>query len=382
MKTECEKQFLRNNRLHFAMTLFALSLTAAMNVLFVFMLAYFIEAVELSSNQILNTGLKVVGVYLMVYLLFSVLYRKFKNKYLNQALSQFKDYIFAQMLSKSISQFGNETSAQFISAFSNDLGSIETNYLTGTLDLFVMMLTFVAAAVTMLVMNWILALPVLTVCIVCIWLSMRYGKRLASKETKTSDENISFVAQVKDLLSGFTVIKSFRAEDEVLALFKKKNVSLESAKQERRETADAVTIYANISSILVNVLIFAFGFFFAFNGLMTIGRVIAFIQLGRNILVPVSELSPLLSNRRAAKALIERISEAIEGTSTDEEPRIPFHGLKDSIVLKDVTYSYGESEPALRGINIVFEKGKSYAIVGGSGSGKSTLLKLLLGYAD
>ena len=34
----------------------------------------------------------------------------------------------------------------------------------------------------------------------------------------------------------------------------------------------------------------------------------------------------------------------------------------------------------LNNINITFEKGKRYAVVGGSGSGKSTLTKLVLGY--
>ena len=380
MKTECEKQFLQNNRFNYAMTLFALSLTAAMNIMFACMLASFIEAVELSSPEILRNGLFFVGVYLVVYILFSVFYRNYKNKYLNQALSQFKDYIFSKILSQSISQFGNTTSARFISAFSNDLGSIETNYLTGTLNLFVTVLTFVAATATMFGMNWMLALPVLTVSIVCIWLSMKYGEKLIGKDAKTSDENMGFVAQVKDLLGGFIVIKSFKAENEVLALFRKKNVSLESAKQERRETADTVTIYASISSILVNVLIFALGFFLAFKGVMTIGKVIAFIQLGRNILAPVSELSPLISNRRAAKTLIDRISEAIEATSADESPRVPFDGLKNSIVLDNVAFSYEKGKEALHNISVVFEKGKSYAIVGGSGSGKSTLLKLLLGY--
>lgn len=380
MKTECEKQFLHHNLLNYAMTLFALSLTAVMNILFACMLGSFIEAVELSSPIILRKGLVFVGVYLVAYILFSVFYRNYKNRYLNQALSQFKDYIFAKMLHQSISQFENTTSARFISAFSNDLGSIETHYLTGTLNLFVTVLTFASATVTMFAMNWILALPVLAISVICIWLSMKYGEKLVGKETKTSDENTGFVAQVKDLLSGFIIIKSFKAENEVLALFRKKNISLESAKQERRETADTVTIYASISAILVNVLIFALGFFLAFKGVMTIGKVIAFIQLGRNILAPVSELSPLVSNRRAAKALIDRIAETIEETSVGESPRVLFDGLKRRIVLEDVSFSYEVGKTALHHVSMVFEKGKSYAIVGGSGSGKSTLLKLLLGY--
>lgn len=378
-KSECEKQFFHNNMLNYGMTLFALSLAAVMNVLFAFMLEYFIEAIEYSNRAILKTGLIIVVLYIIAYVSFSILYRHYKNRYLSKALSQLKDYLFSHTLDKSISQFGNETSARFLSAFSSDLNTIEINYLNGTLNLFVMALIFMAAAVTMFIMNWMLAMPVVVVSLVCIAVSLKYGAKLVSKEAETSDENISFIAQVKDLLSGFMVIKSFQAEEEVLELFRKKNISLESTKQNRRETADTVSIYASISAIIVNVIIFAVGVIFAFQGLMTIGKVIAFIQLGRNILSPVGELAPLISNRQAAKALIVRLSNAVDNNPSNKKKDISFDEFRNNIALENVSYSF-EKKNAVQGISVKFEKGKSYAIVGDSGSGKSTLVKLLLGH--
>lgn len=48
--------------------------------------------------------------------------------------------------------------------------------------------------------------------------------------------------------------------------------------------------------------------------------------------------------------------------------------------LKDITYQYeGTKNKVLQGINVGFDKGKVYAIVGKSGAGKSTLLSLLSG---
>ena len=48
--------------------------------------------------------------------------------------------------------------------------------------------------------------------------------------------------------------------------------------------------------------------------------------------------------------------------------------------LKNVSYSYGRgAEDALKNINVGFERGKVYAIVGQSGAGKSTLLSLISG---
>ncbi len=48
--------------------------------------------------------------------------------------------------------------------------------------------------------------------------------------------------------------------------------------------------------------------------------------------------------------------------------------------MEHVSFSYEEGKKVLSDINIRFERGKRYAVVGASGSGKSTLLQLLLGY--
>lgn len=57
-----------------------------------------------------------------------------------------------------------------------------------------------------------------------------------------------------------------------------------------------------------------------------------------------------------------------------------FTGLQKEIVLKNVTFSYPNSnKPALDGINLVIKKGEKVAILGENGSGKTTLAKVLLG---
>lgn len=391
IKTECEKQFILNNKKNFYLTICAYVMLTVMQVVLAFMIQMFVESVEAGSMDLLWNGVKLFVVLIITYGGFSLLQRNYRNAYMRKGLSQFKDYVFRRMLDKSISQFGDGTSAKFISAFSNDLNSIETNYLTGTLEIIVTVMMFLGGAGAMVFLEWRLAVPVLLTSVICILLSLKYGQKLVQKEHETSEENMGFVAQVKDLLSGFIVIKSFKAEKEVLDIFRKKNRELETTKQGKRETSDTVVIFAEISSILVNVMIFGFGFYMAFQGKMTLGQVIAFVQLGNYILQPVRVLSPLLSNRKAAIGLIERLSEAVEadeeaasrgrealqGREAFQEKNID--GFHDSIRFRDVSFGY-EDEEVLKNIDITFEKGKSYAIVGGSGSGKSTLLKLMLGH--
>ncbi len=355
-------------------------LNAGMSIAMAFMLKYFIESVEKLSNELLRRGLTITAMYMLTYAIIAVHMRKYKNRYLRKGLSQYKDCVFSKVLNKSISEFRGGSSSRLISAFSNDLNSIETHYLLGTLDLIWILLTFVAAAIAMIIMNWMLGLGVVIVSIISMLFSLKYGKNLIKKESETSDQNRSFVAQVKDLLDGFIVIKSFKAEKEALEIFKQRNVELESTKQSRRVTSDTINIYSNVSSIIVFTTIFTVGFYLAFRGDMTIGTVIAFIQLGNYLLNPVRELAPLISNRRAAVELINRIEKEVEEKEPQVDKGIHISEFRESIEFKNVNFSYGDNNRALDDFSYTFEKGKNYAVVGSSGSGKSTILRLILGY--
>ncbi len=56
--------------------------------------------------------------------------------------------------------------------------------------------------------------------------------------------------------------------------------------------------------------------------------------------------------------------------------------MENVLELKDLTYTYQKNSPkVINGLNLSFEKGKIYAIIGKSGAGKTTLLSLLSGLA-
>ncbi len=368
------------------MTLLSLVISACMDVALAIMLYYFFVAATTGDNTTLLIGTVAGGVFCALYVLCKIIKRQFMNKYLKTALSQFKGYVFGKILGKTISEFRGENSSKFISAFSNDLNSIELNYLVGTIDILGSVFTFVASGVAMLWFDWRIGLAMIVAALLCSFLSMKYGKRLVKKESKTANENMGFIDQVKDLLNGFIVIKSFRAEKEVLEIFNERNIELESTKQSRRATSETVTIFGDLAALLLNGILFSAVFALGIGFGDTTGTgaalLMVFIQLLNYMLVPVRKIGSGISNRRAAKALIDRISEAIEDdpdyVETEKEQ---LTGVDGGIEFSDVRFGYeDDNKEIVKGISYKFEKGKSYAIVGSSGSGKSTLLKLILGH--
>ncbi len=52
------------------------------------------------------------------------------------------------------------------------------------------------------------------------------------------------------------------------------------------------------------------------------------------------------------------------------------------VTVRDVSFAYHDAQPVLRDVNVIFEAGKTTALVGPSGSGKSTLLNVLMRLYD
>lgn len=83
----------------------------------------------------------------------------------------------------------------------------------------------------------------------------------------------------------------------------------------------------------------------------------------------------LLSDARAGKD-VTHLVESARMIAPDTRPKID--GRIDSIEIRSIRFYYNKHIDVLRNLNLSFERGKSYAIVGESGAGKSTLLDLIL----
>ena len=374
------RQFRAGNEANYLLSLAGKALMVVMTISSSLIFTFVVEALEYQSVQKFLYGVGMVAVCVLANMACGLFRRRYQNAYLRRALAQFKNYVFAKILAQPVSRYASGDTAKFISAFSNDLNAIEQNYLIGELNLFAEILSYLATALVLLVLNLPLGLVLIVSSLLAILVSYRFGGWVVRNETESMAKASDFVAQTQDLLNGFPVIKSFRAEQQIMTVFSRKNVELESTKQQRRASNDTVSIVGNISAILVTTVFLSVGFLMAFNGLISVGRIIGFYELSGNMLSPIRSLGVLAANRRAAGALIERIGREITDAPAPAARLQNVPTPPRTITLRDLSFGYGQETPVLRGISHTFEAGKRYALVGGSGSGKSTLLKLLMGF--
>lgn len=367
------------NRINFIVTIILTIAMSSLNLMISWLIQQIMDCTANQDMQALVRSAWIVIIVVVIYTIANVMYRAVYPRFLQRAMQQYRDYAFSRLTQKSLRSFSKEGTALYVSALTNDCTSIENNYLAATFTLIELLFCFLGALIMMLYYSPVMLVLAVALSFLPVAVSMTAGNRLTEQEKEISKKNERFVSIVNELLSGFPVIKSFRAETQASRLFSQRNEQAEEAKKNKRRTEQLISLLANDAGIIAQMGIFLAGAWLAISGKgVTAGVVIVFVQLMNYILNPISQVPLLWSNRKAAIALMEKLSDALS-ENVREEGREKLNGFSEKIEVKDLTYGYEPESHVLKDMDAQFDAGKSYAIVGGSGSGKSTLLNLLMG---
>lgn len=375
------RAFYQNNHLSFALGMILMGLKTLCFLVISWMLGEILDIIATTDLEQLWNLTRFGAIFLSLSLALDLAAYRIRTSFTKKALLQYKALAFQNLSGKSISAFSRENTGRYISVLTNDINTIEENYLNRSFLLLYYCVSFVTALGTMFFFSPQLACAAVVLSLLPVAISALMGGELARREKAVSDQNERFVTQVKDLLSGFSVIKSFKAEGEAQSLFHAASADAEEAKARRRWWDFSLVSYANFSGSLVQLGVFLLGAVLAIRGDITAGTVVIIVNLCNNVLSPIQIVPQYWAGRKAAKALVEKLTQVTEENAGRSGQAIPPE-LNEAISLEHVTFGYEPDKPVLRDLTLQLEPGKKYAIVGGSGSGKSTLLNLLMGAYD
>ena len=375
---EYTRTFYQHNRVNFILALILIVLSTGGMLFFSWTLGEVTNIMAAGDLARLWNILAISAAALVLLLAVDLLMYCFKNRFIHRALRQYKDLAFSRLSEKSISAFSRENTSRYLSALTNDANSIEENYLNRMLLLIYQSALFVGGLVMMLALSWQLALATIGLSLIPIVFSLVMGKELSVREKAMSDQNEKFVAQVKDFLTGFSVIKSFKAEGEVSRLFRSSNAETERVKERRRLWDTRLTAITQSCGSVLQIGIFFYGAWLSINGSIQMGTVLIILNLCNCFTQPIQIVPQYWASRKAALSLIQKLAAITKENAGHTGETIP-PVLEQSIGLSHVGFGYAPDKPVLKDLSVQFEPGRSYAIVGPSGSGKSTLLSLLMG---
>ena len=377
------KELFRKNRFNLVMTVIAALCAAASSLVISWTLKGISDLISGDTDISFRTLLLVAIVGFALMGLAWVLDCTFLSAFRAKAMRQYRKYAFDRLLEKGIQAFSGENSARYLSALSNDANAIEQDYVRMLQNVIQVAITFVGALGLMLWYSPLLTLIAIGFSLLPIVVSIVLGDRAAKAEKQVSDRKESYTGMLKDVLSGFAVVKSFKAEKSITGIHDESNNSVANAAKNREKVKLHVSYASGVAggALQFGVFFVAAALALSGRGGITAGTAIVFVQLLNYVLAPIQVFPTYYAGKKSAYGLIDKLAQALSQNIPDEgeaiEPK-----LTKGIAIRDLNFAYEAGKTVLHDVDMDLKAGGCYALVGGSGSGKSTILNLLMASSD
>lgn len=318
----------------------------------------------------------------------------FASGYLTQwigqnALFDLRTRVFRHLQRQPLRFYDRNPIGRLITRATNDIEAMADLLSAGIVTMLGDLLRIVFIAYFMLSMSVELGLVAMAVMPLMVWATMRFraAVRDAFRETRTQVSRLN--AFLQEHVTGMQVVQIFNREREQLRRFGDINDA------HRKAQVRAIFHFALffpavdiISSIALGLVIW-YGGAQAVGGALTLGVLIAFIQLVRQFFEPIRNLSDQYNTLQSAMAASERVFGLLDTDEALAEPDASRGTIEGGrIAFENVWFAYGEDEDTgepdwvLRDVSFEAAPGTTVALVGATGSGKTTIISLLLRFYE
>ena len=343
---------------------------------------------------------------------------------------QIRDDLFKKMQTLPLRYFDSKTAGDIMSRFTGDIDTLRQMISMAIPQTISAAVTLVVLFITMIRTSWMLTL-VSMITIVGVFFTTKILAGKAGKYFIGQQRSLGAVnGYIEEMITGQKVVKVFNHEKACMEGFDKLNAQLcENAFSAGKFSNMMGPINNNLGYVQYAILAIAGGAIAVNNSaivgalgmapgtvLLTLGSLMAFMQLSRNFNMPINQVSQQFNSIIMALAGAERIFEVMDqepetdegyvylvnaeisedGTITETKKRtgrwawkhqhgdgtLTYTELKGDITMYNVDFAYVPEKTVLHDVTLYATPGQKIAFVGATGAGKTTITNLINRFYD
>ena len=283
--------------------------------------------------------------------------------------------IFEKMEHLPINYFDQRPHGDIMSVYTNDVDSLRQMISTAMAQVFSSIITIVATFTSMIVLSIPLTLVSVAMAVAMAMTTTQLGKR-SRNFFRTQQQRLAQVnGFIEEMLTGQKVIKIFCHEEQAIRAFEDINEQLRASACNANRIANIVMPVNGGISNFGFVCLAVVGATLAINGswgMVTLGTVVAFLQLNKSFTRPISQVSQQINSVLNASVGAERVFALGDAEPEVDEGKVELKDAKGDVDFKDVDFGYTSAN-----IDINTNPGQKIAFVGGTGAGKTTIINLI-----
>lgn len=278
-------------------------------------------------------------------------------------------------------------SGSIVSRFSNDVEAVGSLFTGGVVSMIVDSFKIVGIVISIWLFSYKLMILLLFIIPVIYFLSKNFQKKMLKAQKLYRVLTAKVNNHIPESINNMEMIKSFAKEK----YMEEKYLTYLS---DSYDAMDKINFYDSIfspmililRSVVVSVVVILSSDYLSFLEI-SIGSVVASIELINNIFAPIENLGMELQNIQQSIACIYRIDEFL---NEKEESKKNISLTYDKIIsnnnldikFNNVSFHYEKGENILENISLIIKDKENITFVGRTGAGKTTLFKLILGLVE
>lgn len=293
--------------------------------------------------------------------------------------------IFSNIQHQDISYFSRMRAGDIITRTTGDLEYLRHFVAWSSYQIVDTIVVFLSAVVCLFSVSVKLTLIMLSVLPLIFAVSYLYSKTVRKRYKRIRESLSELNIAATENIDGNRVVKAFTRERYEEEKFDEKSREYRDANIAASVAWSKVVPFLNFFSQSLAIFNLLVGGLLVIRGEMTLGGLAMFNSLAWALSSPMNSISNLLNDMQRFFTSAEKVVEITEDTPIicDRYDAVPVDGkIKGNIELREVSFSYKNSQKILDCVSVKIESGQTVAIMGRTGCGKTTLVNLIARFYD